>query len=269
METPRPALTSPTLPSPTPMIYTVVAGDTLSGIALRYHVSLENLIAANPGIQPSLLTIGSKLTIPAGPSPSGEPSPTPVPAALLQARCWAGPQGGQWCFALVRNQEPESLENLSAQFSLFDNEGGLVASQTAFAPLDVLPSGQSMPLAVYFPALIPDQVSPRIQILTSTRLPPGDPRYLSAVLENTLISVDWSGRSAAASGKVHLGTPSPTAQTVWVLASAYDADGEVVGLRRWESSSPLSAGQDLAFDFQVASVGPEIVHVDLLVEARP
>jgi LysM repeat protein len=251
------------------LIYTIVQGDTLSGIALRYHISLESLIAANPGIQPSLLAIGTKLTIPLGPVPSGEPSPTPVPVVLLQARCWAGPQGGQWCFALVHNDDSESLENLSAQFSLISPDGQAIASLSAFAPLDVLPSGQSMPLAVYFPPPIADQVLPRVQILTSTRLLPGDTRYLPAVLENTLVSVDWAGRSAQVSGKVYLAATSGTAQTVWVLASAYDADGELVGLRRWEAASPLAAGEGLGFHFQVASVGAEITHVDLLVEARP
>jgi|SRR5271157_42650 len=269
LDTPLPALTVAFLPSPTPFLYTVAEGDTLSGIASRYHVSLEGLIAANPGIQPSLLVIGSRLTIPVGPASEGEPTPTAVPLAFTQARCWAGPQGGQWCFALVRNDYAETLENLSAQFSLWSPGGQVIASQTTFAPLDILPAGQSMPLAVYFPPPLAEAVVPHLQILTSTRLLPGDPRYLPAVLENSLISVDWSGRSAAVSGRIHLSASTGTAQTVWVLASAFDAAGEVVGVRRWEASSPLSAGNDLEFNFQVASVGPGIARADLLVEARP
>ena len=269
LDTPLPALTVASLPSPTPLVYTVVQGDTLSGIALRYHVSLEALIAANPGIQPSLLTIGTKLTIPIGPAPAGEPTPTAVPVGLEQARCWAGPQGGQWCFALVHNDYAETLENLSAQFSLMSPGGQTIASQTVFAPLDILPAGQFIPLAAYFPPPIAEQVVPRLQILTSTRLLPGDQRYLPAVLENTLVSVDWSGRNAQLSGRIHLSAATGTAQTVWVLATAFDSAGEVVGVRRWEGASALSAGNDLGFNFQVSSVGPGISRVDFLVEARP
>ncbi|MGD0612091.1 MAG: LysM domain-containing protein [Anaerolineales bacterium] len=269
LDTPLPALTVAYLPSPTPLQYTVVQGDTLSGIALRYHVSLEGLIAANPGIQPSLLVIGTKLTIPSGPASAVEPTPTAVPLAFEQARCWAGPQGGQWCFALVHNLYAETLEDLSAQFSLLSPGGQAIASQVAFAPLDILPAGQSMPLSAYFPPPLSEQVVPRLQILTSIRLLPGDARYLPAVVENTLVSVDWSGRSAEVSGKVHLSAATGTAQTVWVLASAYDDAGELVGVRRWEAASPLSAGKDLEFNFQVSSVGPGITRVDFLVEARP
>lgn len=269
LDTPLPALTTASQPSATPFLYTVVEGDTLSGIALRYHVTLEGLIAANPGIQPSLLVIGTKLTIPVGSVSAGEATPTAVPLELEQARCWAGPQGGQWCFALVHNDDAETLENLSAQFSLWSPGGQAIASQLDYAPLDILPAGQSMPLMAYFPSPIPQAVVPRLQILTSTRLLPGDPRYLPAVLENTLVSVDWSGRSAEVRGKIHLSAPTGTAQTVWVLAGAYDAAGEVVGVRRWEASTSLSAGNDLGFDFQVSSVGPGITRVDFLVEARP
>ena len=50
------------LPTATPVIYTVVANDTLTGIAFRYSLSLEDLIAANPGLDPNFLTIGLTLT---------------------------------------------------------------------------------------------------------------------------------------------------------------------------------------------------------------
>ena len=56
---------SSTAPTAWKGTYVVRAGDTLSGIALRYHVSLARLAAAN-GLDPAgLLLIGARLRIPA------------------------------------------------------------------------------------------------------------------------------------------------------------------------------------------------------------
>jgi hypothetical protein len=73
---------SPTpTPAPTPFIYTVKSGDTLSGIAAQFGVTLDALIAANADTlpDPDKLDVGDKLVIPT-PQPDvvpGEPSPSP------------------------------------------------------------------------------------------------------------------------------------------------------------------------------------------------
>jgi len=263
-----PSLTGIILPTPTTFTYTVAQGDTLSGIAGRYGVTLEALLAANPGIQADPLPVGITLIIPAVSGTPAESTPTPAPLPVQQARCWPETDGGLWCFALVQNEYAETLENLSAQFTLLDSNGQELASQAAFALLNTLPSGQSMPLAAHFPPPVQTNVAVQVQMLTATRLLPGDTRYLPITLENTLVSVDASGRTAQASGLVIL-TGSGTANTLWVLATAYDAAGNVVGVRRWESPSALTVDAPVSFDFLVSSVGPGIDRVEFLAEARP
>ncbi|MFZ0829412.1 MAG: LysM peptidoglycan-binding domain-containing protein [Verrucomicrobiia bacterium] len=59
--------------------YVVVHGDTLGKIAKRNGVSLKALEAANPGVEPTKLKAGQKLTIPAGgtaPSATGAAAAT-------------------------------------------------------------------------------------------------------------------------------------------------------------------------------------------------
>ena len=59
------------------MTYVVQAGDTLSGIASRFGVSVQALMDAN-GISSAIINIGTQLIIPAG---GGSVSPPPNPTA--------------------------------------------------------------------------------------------------------------------------------------------------------------------------------------------
>ena len=77
------------LPSPTPFTYTVKRGDTISSIALKFGVSMDDLQAANPEISPNAMSVGQVLKIPSNPeNPSGEPTPTPVPFTIQQIECY-------------------------------------------------------------------------------------------------------------------------------------------------------------------------------------
>lgn len=58
-------LTGGTDSAPSPVVHAVSGGETLWGIAQSYHVSLEQLLAANPGIKnPNLIRIGEQVVIP-------------------------------------------------------------------------------------------------------------------------------------------------------------------------------------------------------------
>jgi LysM repeat protein len=258
------------LPTPTPFIYKVKADDTLSQIAERYHVSLEALRAANPDVNPNAMPVGMELKIPSSPvNVSGESTPTPVPAAVKQIQCRPTAERAMWCFVLIHNDYPDFMENLSAQVTLLDANGQAIASQTAFMPLNILPPNTSLPLMTFFAPDVPADAKPQAQILTSIRLPPGDERYLPAVIQNTLVEINSSGLSAQAKGSVYLPPESKAATQVWVAAVAYDKAGRVIGVRRWESNAGLSAGNSLSFEMMIASLAGAIDRVEFAVEARP
>ena len=50
--------------APTPRVYVVEDGDTPWDIALKFRMSVDDLLAANPGVNPSLLRPGANLIIP-------------------------------------------------------------------------------------------------------------------------------------------------------------------------------------------------------------
>ena len=53
--------------------YTIRAGDTFYRLSITYNVSLDAMLAANPGVDPDRLSIGQIVCIPVGPTP---PPPT-------------------------------------------------------------------------------------------------------------------------------------------------------------------------------------------------
>ncbi len=79
-----PAPTPPPTPSPTPLIHTVQSGDTLGGLAERYDVSVEDLMAANNLLNPDVLSPGQVLIIPAPgyAATQSAPPPTAVPQTI-------------------------------------------------------------------------------------------------------------------------------------------------------------------------------------------
>jgi hypothetical protein len=256
------------LPTPTTISYTVVQGDTLIGIAGRYGITLETLLTANPSIQTTILSVGTTLIIPNSIQVTGEPTPTPALLPVLQAHCWSESDGGLWCFALFQNQYAETIENIAARFTLLDSEQKTIADDVAYGLLDILPPGRSMPLALHFSPPVLGDGSVRVQLINAIRLLPGDARYLPVMLEGTLVSVATAGLTAHVTGKVVLVGPGTSSQ-LWVLAVAYDAEGQVVGVRRWDSTSPMTATEPVSFNFLVSSLGPRIDKVEFLLEARP
>lgn len=258
------------LPSPTPFTYTVRAGDTMGQIAEKFNISLSALTAANPSVDPNTISIGQTLKIPSLQNSSGASTPTPVPLPVRQIACYPTYDRGMWCFVLVHNSSTNVIEDVTGQITLLDTNGKSIAGQTATLELDILAPNSSMPLAAYFMPDIPLNAKPQAQILTAIEIQPNDPRYLPATLHNTSVQVNASGLTAQVSGQIVLAASASTpAKLIWVTATVYGESGGVIGVRRWESTSALSAGNSQPFSFMVSSIAGTISRVEFAVEARP
>ncbi|RPJ35835.1 MAG: LysM peptidoglycan-binding domain-containing protein [Verrucomicrobiaceae bacterium] len=67
-------------------VHIIQPGDTFAGISRQYGVSLESLLAANPGVNPKALKPGQKVQLatapkPPAPKPASPSEPAPTPAA--------------------------------------------------------------------------------------------------------------------------------------------------------------------------------------------
>ncbi len=53
-------------------IYTIRSGDTIYRLALRYEISVDSILAANPGLDPDSLQVGRRICIPVPACPGGQ-----------------------------------------------------------------------------------------------------------------------------------------------------------------------------------------------------
>ena len=155
------------------------------------------------------------------------------------------------------------IENVSAQITLLDENNNAIASQIAFMPLDIIQPNSSLPVYVFF-ANTYANVNPQVQLLSAM---PGGSSYLPVSLDNTSAQMDWDGKSAKVGGQIYLPAESIAAAQVRVAAVAYDKNGSVIGVRRWEGGA-LQPGSSLNFEFSVSSVGGEIEAVEFAIQAR-
>ena len=254
------------IPTATPFVYTIQSGDTFSELAEQFKISQDDLRAANPDVSPNSMTVGATLLIPDSSSAMTSAStPTPVPAPVTQTVCHPTADNGLWCFALIQNTTPDILENVSAQITLLDENNNALASQTAFMPLDMIPSNASLPVYVFFPNT---SANNNIQVQVLSAIQSNTSRYLPATLNNIITQIDWNGLTAQLSGQITLPAESTAATQVWVAAVAYDKDGRVVGIKRWEGGA-IQPGGSISFSFLVSSLGSAIDAVEFLVEAKP
>ncbi|NPV86631.1 MAG: LysM peptidoglycan-binding domain-containing protein [Anaerolineae bacterium] len=268
---PAPAATMTPLPpaSPTPVTHTVKAGEDMGGIAYRYGISIAALMAANPEVNPNLMSIGTVLIIPASSNPdtteNSPPGPTPVPVSLSAPQCYPSQEGGLWCFLRVENLTSMEVESVSAKVQI-TSESGETSHRTAITPLNVLKAGSWLPMLVYFPPPLPPlPYQANASLLTALAASDSSMRYPNVQIENFQYEIAQNGLSAFVSGEAVCDTDIAQAN---ITAAALDQYGNLTGVRNWVSRSPLAAGQRMPFAFHVYGSGQKINRAVLFAEGH-
>lgn len=226
--------TTPT-PTPTPIIYVVKEGDTLSGIAATYGVSVEALQRVNRIANPLFLQIGQTLIIPRGQeeamaSTELVPTPTPMPFGIRGVSFYETPVGSLHCLGEVVNTTPYTLTNVQVRVTLFDAAGTPLIGGNAFAAADILPPEGRAPFYLLFNAPPPNFVSHQVVALRGEMVGELAAHYVPIALEN--VTGAPYGPSFEISGIVRNTDPERAAKTVIVVATTYDENGQVTGFRQ-------------------------------------
>jgi LysM repeat protein len=275
-----PTPTLPPLPTPTPYLYTIVQGDTMIGIATYFGITYDQLSLANPEVNPNFLSVGTQLIIPLptaeadGEDTSEPASPEVLPLQTGEVFCYPVRSGGMWCYLPVTNTTSSPAENITGVVRLYNELGEETASQTAHSMLNLLSPGGVLPLAAYFSPPIPNWSSGQGQLVSAVEANQSEIRYLPGDLRDlnsAPISSDQLGFQVSGNLVYSLPTKEdgslPEWSYVWVLVTAYDSDGAIVGVRRWEADTD-QLGTEVSFNVEVFSLGKPIETVQVLSEAR-
>jgi LysM repeat protein len=251
-------------PSPTPFMHEVKKDETMLGIAFLYGLSLEDLKAANPGVDPQFLSVGTQLIVPIhGDIPVTIPTITPVPVVWQKPDCYRTGDGGAWCILMVTNQLESNVENLSAWIGIFSVKGENIANNVAYADLNLLRPGDTLPLLSYFPPPLPEKFDAQGKVLSGFILDAEDTRYLDLNTNVEQVATSPDGSQATVRGEVILPVDTPMPSQLWAMILAYDMGGKIIGSRKWESSG------ETEFNLTVYSLGGIIDHIEVLTESKP
>lgn len=150
------AIPSPVpLPSPTPWIHTVREGDTLLGIALRYGIKLEALLATNPGINAQLIRIGQEVQLPVNVSETRTPGGTDEPSANITIDtpvCYPTAGERTYCIAVLHNNDTDPLTNIQLSFDALTAASLPDVSQTTTVQVELLWPGDTAAAHAWFAA---------------------------------------------------------------------------------------------------------------------
>jgi len=263
---PTPAATPAVQPTPTPFLHTVALSETISDIALRYGISMDAIITANPDVNPNAMVVGMQLVIPGVKGTSGEEQQT-ASVQVSEPVCLPASRGGWWCTAWVQNDQASNVSSVSVTFTLVDASGGQLAAINTPTLLEWLPPSSRIPAAAYFPPPIQAGSSVTAVLGSAVAMDAAAKRFLPVEIQTGQITVE--GRLAQVSGRVVLPADSSSEiGTIWLAALAYDQEGNLVGARRAEIPPAGVDGGVTEFIIYVYSASPDIERVEVLAEAH-
>lgn len=254
----------PAGPTPTPFVHIIQQGETLLEIAFRYGVQFDNIVLANPQIDPNLLRIGEEIGIP---GPDGEPidillpTPTPIPVHLKTIGCYENPSLAFVCMVSITNTEEFMVAGVSAHITLQDREGQVLDNQIVYAPIIQIPAGLEIPLIAIFDRRPLGFSNFQVDLLSAVQVADlMDELPMIEVLETrTVYKADK--RLAEVSGKLSVTSHEGDEILVRVVGVALDAQGELVGMNAWEERVKSAMNEEIEYRISIFSLGPEIADI--------
>jgi len=251
-------------PSPTPILHTVTGGESFGTIAVKYGITVDALIIANPTVNPNAIPVGTVLNIPAAPSEGDSASvlPTPIPVTLQAPACYQDTVRRIICFLDAANSSATPIEGVSATLRYLSADGSLKEA-VAYSLLNRIPAGVAVPLYAVFPADKTWNGSMDAELRSAI---PSLAVSSKVEISGTAIELNAEGSSARVTGMITAGDASTSGY--WVLLVGRNGQGQITAARRFNVSLP-DGETSVEFSFQVYSLAGVIETVDVLAEPTP
>jgi LysM repeat protein len=243
--------------------YTVRPGDTLLGIALERGVSVEQMRAANPNIDPLALQVGQVLLIPEPGTPVAAALP-PIALELGRPLCYPTIAGSSLCLGKVTNPHAEPVGSVRVRVQLFDRSGQPVAETTTGLEQALIPPGQSAPYRVIFDTDSQDGQQAAATLLQAVAVPASDIVSLGV----DAAAVEHDGRRYRVQAALYNDTGAPLGAPRIVL-TLFDSLGQIAGFRAFTADAPLPPGAFTPIQIEVLALSAEKnLTYQLYAEAR-
>lgn len=271
--TPTPLPTPTVTPTATPVVYQIESGDTILGIAIQRGTTVEDILVLNPGIVPENLQIGQPVILPPPPTPSVlsvQGTPVPLRVTVNKIQAYRTPVGSLWLLGEVTNEGETAVENIQVEIGLLAADGRLVGNATAWVATAIIPPGARGPFGVLInepPGDFAqrDFAQPTVAVVGGQAVVELGTRTLDVtVLEPELT---FNDDSVMLSGSLVNGGETAATQ-VQLVATFYDAQGNVTGFQQQVVAEQLGVGEERPFRLEAAPPGGETVTYTLYTEAQ-
>jgi LysM repeat protein len=262
----------PTGPTATPFVHIVQQGETLLGIAIRYGVTLDELLLVNPGVDPRILSVSQEISIP---GPSGEPidfllpTPTAMPLTLGNVFCYPTLGGTNRCLVKITNMLGLDVEGISANISMFDPDGVFLGQSQANTLTRVLPPGRATVLDATFQFDTSQSFCPQAELVSAVQVSNLDSRQISVDLSNLKINRSSDRQLYQFEGLIDIEEVDYTgAVIITVQVFGYNNEAEPNGLNTLQIELE-SITSPIPFELSLFSLGGDIADFEILLEAQP
>ena len=253
--TPSPLPTATTTPTATPIVYTIVEGDTLLGIAIQNRTTTEEIAALNPEAQPELLQIGQILILPPPATPQFQGvagTAVPIQVEVRHVNSYQTPVGSLWLLGEVANLGDLPVGNVQVSIGLLDGAGVELGTAVAWAAVPVIKPGQAAPFGVLLNDPPSAYVQPSVSVIGGETVLDLGTQIVDLVVEETAVS--FIDDRVQVSGQVQ-NNGQRTAQSTIITATFYNNQGDVTGFQQQQLAGTLTPTEMITFTMTAAPPG--------------
>jgi LysM repeat protein len=266
--TPTPLPTPTATPTATPIVYQIESGDTILGIAIQRGTTVAEILALNPGIVPENLQIGQPVVLPPPATAVALLAPgtaVPLMVAITKIHAYQTPIGSLWLLGEVTNDGEMPVENIQVEIGLLAADGRIVGKATAWVATSIVLPGERGPFGVLISEPPADFAQPTVAVVSGQAVVELGTRYLAVTVVESAMT--FSDDSVLLNGIIG-NDGADSASQVQLVATFYNAQGNVTGFQQQVVAEQLHVGEERPFLLEAAPPGGETVTYTLHAEAQ-
>jgi hypothetical protein len=168
----------------------------------------------------------------------------------------------------VHNPGSGPVEDVTLQFTLYNDANQALAVQVVGLPLGLLPAGASLPAAVFFPPMASPGLRAQVALLEDIGAQNPEQRYLPVDLIASQSSPLQGGLEVTGQARLSNAVKGP-ASHILILLVLYDNAGQSIGLRLLQVNATWQPGSSNPFTLRAYALAGGIARYTLFLEARP